>query len=163
MSNYITLQRLMSSFNFGLFFNLSAGKSRLPNGIARLLDVDDTGHCWFLFPYPPEEAIEFEKEFPARIRLYEKGRDCYVEINGKAEHLTDAGEWTKCSKISYGMAKALRFHGLVLRLKFNQAIVYELSRNSRRNRVQKFLDGLDEWVTGKSINETVYQATITSP
>jgi hypothetical protein len=158
MSHYTTLQKLMSSFDLGLFFNLSANDSKLPNGIGRLLDVDEHGCCWFLFHFPPEEAVYFEQEFPARFRLYEKGRDCYIEISGLAERLSDMDEWAKCAKISYGMAKALRYHGLVLRMKFTRAVVYELTRHSKRNRIQRMLDGLDEWVTGKSIHETVYQA-----
>ena len=60
------------------------------------------------------------------------------------------------------MAKALQFHGLVIRLKFNQVVVCELGWSSRRNRVQKILDGLDEWVTGKRITETIYQSVIAS-
>ena len=137
MSHYTTLQKLMSSFELGLFFNLSADDSKLPNGIGRLLDVDEHGFCWFLFHYPPEEALGFEQEFPARFRLYEKGRDCYVEISGRAERLSDIADWAKCAKISYGMAKALRYHGLVLRMKFTQAVVYELTRNSKRNKIQR--------------------------
>lgn len=162
MSNYIALQKLMASFKLGLFFNLSADDEKIPNSVARLLDVDDEGYCWFLFHFSADQANGCEKEFPARVRLYEKGRDCYVEISGKAEHLSEPGEWTKCSKISYGMAKALQFHGLVIRLKFNQVVVCELGWSSRRNRVQKILDGLDEWVTGKRITETIYQSVIAS-
>jgi hypothetical protein len=162
MFNYVTIQKLMSSFSLGLFYNLSASDDRLPNGLARVLDVDDEGYGWFLFHFPGKELGDLENEFPARFRLYEKGRDCYVEVSGKAIHLKDQSDWSKCTKISYGLAKALQYHGLILRLKIEKAVVYELSRSSRRNAFQKVLDQLDEWITGRSITETVYQSAAIS-
>ncbi|ULQ51884.1 hypothetical protein [Flavihumibacter fluvii] len=160
MSHYSTLQQLMGSFNFGLFFNLSSNHIKLPNGIVRVLDVDDAGYCWFLFQYSVEDTFDIETEFPARFRLYEKGRDCYVEVNGTAAYITDPGEWTKCAKISYGMAKALQYQGLVIRLQIEQAIVYQCKRYSRRNKVQKIMDGVESWVNGKRVSETIYQSAI---
>ena len=122
MTNYTTLQQLMNSFRQGLFFNLSNSEWKLPNGIARLLEVDETGCCWFLFHVNAEQAVNYDQEFPARIRLYEKGRDCYVEANGKGVILTDPEDWAACSKISYGMAQALRYHGLIVRFRIQHML-----------------------------------------
>lgn len=150
----------MGSFKLCLFFNLGAAENKVQNGIARVLDVDDAGYCWLLFHYPVHEIPFLENEFPARFRLYEKGRDCYIEAGGMAECVTDPAEWSKCPKISYGMAKALRFHGLIIRVAINKAVVYELRKNPARNRVKKFINELEELFMGSRINETIYQASI---
>ena len=156
MSTYNTLQQLMNSFQHCLFFNLSDKEWKLPNGIARLLDVDDNGCCWFLFHVSVDDTGLYETQSPARIRLYEKGRDCYVEANGKAELLRDPIEWTRCTKISYGMAKALRYHGLIVRFRILQATVKESGRIAKRNLFQRMYDGINEWISGRHVGETVY-------
>lgn len=160
MSNYSTLQQLMGSFKLCLFFNLGAAENKVQNGIARVLDVDDAGYCWLLFHYPIHEIPFLENEFPARFRLYEKGRDCYIEAGGMAECVTDPAEWSKCPKISYGMAKALRYHGLVIRVAIDKAVVYEMKKYSARGRVKKFINELEELFMGRRINETIYQSSI---
>ncbi len=162
MTNYTTLQQLMNSFRQGLFFNLSNSEWKLPNGIARLLEVDETGCCWFLFHVNAEQAVNYDQEFPARIRLYEKGRDCYVEANGKGVILTDPEDWAACSKISYGMAQALRYHGLIVRFRIQHATVTETGRSSRRNFLQKIMDEINVWASGRSIAEKVYPASVLS-
>lgn len=162
MTNYNNLRDGINSFQKGLFYNLSNQHWGLPNGIAHLLEADDTGCCWFLFHINAEQAAVYEEECPANIRLYEKGREYYIEASGKAVLLRDPEEWTKCSKITYGLAKALRYHGVIVRFRIHEAKVVETGRSSRRNFWQRLMDQTSEWIFGNSNAETIYPARILS-
>ncbi|GAO42431.1 hypothetical protein [Flavihumibacter petaseus] len=162
MANYSTLQEMMNSFQNGLFYNLSDRAFSLPNGIGHLLEADDTGCIWFLFHVHSEQAASYEEECAARIRLYDKEQDHYIDATGKAVLLRDPEDWTKCSKISYGMAKALRYHGLIVRFRINHATVVEKGRNARRNFFQRLMDDVNSWLSGRNIAETEYPAPILS-
>lgn len=162
MSSYTNLQDQLNSFQHGLFFNLSNKEWKLPNGIARMLEADDSGCCWFLFHLPGDEAALYETEFPARVRLYEKGRDRYIEASGKAEMVLDPQEWTACAKISGGMAKALRYHGLVVRFRILHATVIEAGKHSGKNIFRRMADELMQWLMGRTLGETTYPASVVS-
>jgi hypothetical protein len=160
MNRYSPLKDLMNSFQHALFFNLSDKHWKLPNGVAKLLYADESGCCWFLFHISSDQAALYDQESPAKIRLYEKGRECYVDANGKAVVLTDPQDWAHCPKISYGMAKALRYHGLIVRFKIQHATVTEAGRSSRRNLLQRVADEITEWISGRRISEKVYPSSV---
>lgn len=162
MTSYNSLQEQMNSFQHGLFFNLSDYEWKLPNGIARMLGADDAGCCWFLFHLPGESAARYETEFPARIRLYEKGRDSYIEASGKALLVLDPEEWSACSKISYGMAKALRYHGLVVRFRIQHVTVIAAGKSRGKNIFFKIADEIMHWLLGSDNGETTYPASVLS-
>ncbi len=162
MANYSLLRERMNNFRNGLFYNLSDQQWRLPNGIGHLLEADETGCCWFLFHIQSEQAASYEEECPAWIRFYDKERDYYIEASGKAVLLRDPQEWSKCRSISYSMARALRYHGLIVRFRIYQATVVERGRSTRRNFFQRMLDEMSEWISGKRIAETEYAPPILS-
>ncbi|HEY8398458.1 MAG TPA: hypothetical protein VIK80_10980 [Flavihumibacter sp.] len=149
MRNNTPLAELMNSFQYGLFMNFSNQEFKLPNGIARMIDTDNKGNCWLLFHSNRQDASVYEKEFPAKIRLYEKGKEYYVEANGKATILTQPEEWASCPQISYGMAKALQFHGLVVCLRMNKVTVTPTRKYSTTGVIARWLENITDWIMGE--------------
>lgn len=149
MNNNTSLTELINSFQHGLFMNFSDQEFRLQNGVARLIHSDEKGNCWLLFHSNLQDASVFEKEFPARIRFYEKGKDYYVEANGKGIIQTTPEEWSSCPAISYGMAKALRYHGLIVCLKMNQVTVTPTRKSPFISRLYTWLEGVTDWFMGE--------------
>lgn len=149
MNSNTPLAERMNSFQYGLFMNLSDQEFRLPNGIARLIHADEQGNCWLLFHTNLQDAGVFEKEFPARIRLYEKGKDYYIEAGGKALIQTSPDEWAACPAISYGMAKALRYHGLVVCLKLNHVTVTSTQKSRFLQSFYDWIEQTTDWFIGE--------------
>ncbi|WP_290797718.1 hypothetical protein [Flavihumibacter sp. UBA7668] len=149
MNNNTPLTELINSFQHGLFMNFSDQEFRLQNGVARLIHADEMGNCWLLFHSNLQDATVYEKEFPARIRFYEKGKDYYVEANGKGVIQTTPEEWSSCPAISYGMAKALRYHGLIVCLKMNQVTVTPLRKSAVTSKLFGWLESVTDWFMGE--------------
>ncbi|KYP15225.1 hypothetical protein [Flavihumibacter sp. CACIAM 22H1] len=149
MNSNSPLTELINSFRHGLFMNFSNQEFRLPNGVARLIHADDNGNCWLLFHSSLQDASVFEKEFPAKIRFYEKGKDYYVEATGKAVIQTSPDEWSACPAISYGMAKALRYHGLVVCMKMSQLTVTPTRKYPFRTKLLNWLESVTDWFMGE--------------
>lgn len=154
MNSNTPLTDRINSFQYGLFMNLSNQEFRLPNGIARLIHADEQGNCWLLFHTNLQDAGVFEKEFPARIRLYEKGKEYYIEAGGKAVIQTSPEEWSACPAISYGMAKALRYHGLIVCLKMNHVTVTSTQKNRFLQQLYNWMEQTTDWFFGEPNRRT---------
>lgn len=148
MNRNIPLGELMNNFQYSLFSNFSDQEFKLPNGIARLIHADDEGNCWLLFHTNIQDAGLFEKSFPAQIRLYEKGKDYYIEGNGLATILTESEEWMACPTISFGMSKALRYHGLVVHLKMSKVTVTNTRKYSGWAALTHWMEEVTDWMLG---------------
>ncbi len=149
MNSNTSVTERINSFQYGLFENQSNQEFRLQNGIARLIHSDDQGNCWLLFHTNLSDAGVFEKEFPAKVRFYEKGKDYYVEAGGKAVIQTNPDEWAACPSISYGMAKALRYHGLIVCFKMNHVTVTATRKIRFAQQFFTWLEQTTDWIMGE--------------
>lgn len=77
-----------------LFFNDSYSVLKFPISIINVLQVDEVGQVWFMVARPTQHLNEFETEFRARLALYKKGKDFFLNVSGKACIVTDPEEIT---------------------------------------------------------------------
>lgn len=82
-----------------LFFSDSYSVLKFPVSIVTVLDVDDVGQIWFLVRRPAQHINEFEKEIRARLALYKKGKEFYLNVTGRAYLVTDPEEITHADGI----------------------------------------------------------------
>ncbi len=150
MSHPTNLKECLNSFRKGLFQNLSDQYWSLPNGVMDLLEADDAGCCWFLFHVDPLRARSYDEECPAFFRLYEKSRDFYVEATGKAVLVRDPEQWLLCDGISENLTKLLKYHGLVVRLKIQDARIIRKGNATRNESWRRRFLLFVEWLLGKS-------------
>jgi hypothetical protein len=79
----------ITELNSALFFTESISTVKLPTHVISEVEVDDEGRIWFVVPRPAQHIDAFEKEVPAKLDFFKKGKDFFVKIRGVASLLTD--------------------------------------------------------------------------
>ncbi len=75
-----------------LFYNTGNAAFKLPTSIVNVWRVDAEGNIWFFFHNPDLFIDETDKEFPARLDFYRKGKPFYLQVSGQALIITDEQE-----------------------------------------------------------------------
>ena len=57
-----------------LFFSQSSSLLRMTTTIISIVKVDEVGQIWFYVPRPRQALHEFDREFPARLEFFRKGK-----------------------------------------------------------------------------------------
>lgn len=83
-----------------LFFNTGNADFKLPTTIVNVLKVDEEGNLWFFLHNPDLFIEEGDKEFPARLDFYRKGKPFFLKVSGEALVITDVNE---ISELACGM------------------------------------------------------------
>jgi Pyridoxamine 5'-phosphate oxidase like len=86
------LQEKISDLRSALFFSLSDAVLKMPTTIVTALRVDEVGQVWFFINRPMQNLQEFDREFPARLEFFKKGKSFYLKILGKACIVNDPEE-----------------------------------------------------------------------
>ena len=86
------LQEKISDLRSALFFSLTNAVLKMPTTIVTALKVDEVGQVWFFVNRPMQNIQEFDKEFPARLEFFKKGKFFYLKIMGKACIVNDPEE-----------------------------------------------------------------------
>ena len=101
------LQEKIKEINTAILFNLSDSVLKFPTTIVSTLKVDDYGYVWFFVKKPKQDIREFETEFPVRLDYFKKGKECFLQVMGKAWVVTDPEELTNfalCEDLQQSMA-----------------------------------------------------------
>jgi general stress protein 26 len=72
-----------------LFSNTGNATFKLPTSIISVSRVDEEGNIWFFLHNPDLFIEEGDKEFPARLDFYRKGKPFYLQVSGEALVITD--------------------------------------------------------------------------
>src|SRR5438045_1025429 len=67
-----------------IFFNQSDSVLKLPTSIVETVKVDEFGLVWFYIQKPKQDLREFDKEFPVRLDFFRKGKNYFLQVEGKA-------------------------------------------------------------------------------
>lgn len=86
------LQEKIMELEQALFINTSEAVLRLPASIVNALHVDDVGQVWFLISRPTQDINEFDKDIPAKLEFYRKGKSFYLHVWGRAKIVVDPEE-----------------------------------------------------------------------
>jgi hypothetical protein len=91
--NYLNfLREKINELRSALFFNTGNAVLKLPTCIITTIKVDEAGQIWFFVNRPEQYLHEFDKEFPARLDFFRKGKRFYLNITGKAYIVSDPEE-----------------------------------------------------------------------
>ena len=105
-----------------LFANTGNATFKLPTSIISVLRVDEAGNIWFFLHNPDLYMEDGDKEFPARLDFYRKGKSFFLQISGKALVITDPREIRKLA----GDVPAASFARLMLvKVQVEHASYYE--------------------------------------
>ena len=86
------LKEKIQEIGTAIFFNLSESVLKLPTSIVETIRVDDFGFVWFYIQKPRQDLREFDKEFPVRMDFFKKGKNYFVQVEGKAWMVNDPEE-----------------------------------------------------------------------
>lgn len=86
------LQDRIQGIGSALFYNLSGGVLKFPTTIVSIITVDELANIWFFTNRPEQQLNEFDREFPAHMQFYRKGKGYYLQIIGKAYIINDPEE-----------------------------------------------------------------------
>ncbi len=78
------LKEKISDIRSALFFSQNNDIIKMPTSIITVLRVDDDGHVWFFVNRPQQYLDAFEKEFPARLDFFRKGKSYFLQVTGRA-------------------------------------------------------------------------------
>ena len=107
------LQEKISDLRSALFFSLTNSVLKIPTTIVTALRVDEVGQVWFFVNRPMQNIQEFDREFPARLEFFKKGKPFYLKIMGKACIVNDPEEVNGLVSVSEDI-KCKALHQLVL-------------------------------------------------
>jgi hypothetical protein len=84
------LNSKITELQTALFYTESVSPIKLPTHVITDVEVDMEGRIWFAVPRPSMHIDAFEKEMPAKLDFFKKGKDFFVKVKGVAVLLTDA-------------------------------------------------------------------------
>jgi general stress protein 26 len=94
------LQAKIADLKTALFSNESDAVLKLPTSLVNAIQVDEAGQIWFFVTRPSQFLQEFDKEFPAKLNFFRKGKEYYLNITGKAYIINDPEEITHLVSLS---------------------------------------------------------------
>jgi general stress protein 26 len=86
------LREKIQELRNALFFSQNSSLLRMSTTIVSIMKVDDLGQIWFFVPRPSQALQEFDREFPARLECFRKGKKFFLHLTGKAFIVTDPEE-----------------------------------------------------------------------
>jgi general stress protein 26 len=126
------LQDKIADIGSALFSNESEAVLKLPTTVISALAVDDAGQIWFSVNRPPQMLQEFDREFPAKLRFFKKGKEYFLHISGKAFIICDPEEIQHLVSLSEDIREAaINNKYVLLKMRVQKAEYYE--RHSRRS------------------------------
>jgi general stress protein 26 len=126
------LQEKINELETALFYNLSSSVLKTYTTVVRTLITDDCGQIWFCIPSHGRQVNEFDKQFPAQLQFFKKGKNFHVRINGRAFIVNDPEEintitWAD-NKIKM---EALTGNLMLIKVKIQYADYFEQKQSKR--------------------------------
>ena len=115
------LQEKISDLRSALFFSLSNAVLKMPTTIVTALKVDEVGQVWFFVNRPVQHIQEFDKEFPARLEFFRKGKNFHLKIMGKACIVNDPEELNGLVEVSEDIKRKAMSQLVLVRVKIQTA------------------------------------------
>ena len=140
------LQAKIEELQQALFFSSGNSLLKIPVHIVNTLNADELGQIWFVVPHPQQAIQEFDKEFPAKLDFFKKGKSFYLKILGKAFIVTDPEELNTLYSIPEEIKQKTRSKEVVLlKVKIQYADYFETAVSNYSNSLAKIKDRLYKW------------------
>jgi len=115
------LQEKISDLRSALFYSLTNAVLKMPTTIVTALKVDEVGQVWFFVNRPMQNIQEFDKEFPARLEFFRKGKSFYLKILGKACIVNDPEELNGLVNVSEDIKSKAMNQLVLVKIKIQSA------------------------------------------
>ena len=129
-----------------LFYTESNSPVKLPTHVISDVEVDTEGRIWFTVPRPAQHIDAFEKEMPAKLDFFRKGKDFFVKVRGVAVLLADAKTINNYESLSDDMKKKMTDKGSIgIMVKIEHTDLVDNSPKSAQSWLQSSRSHLSSW------------------
>jgi len=153
------LKEKINDIRSALFFSQNNDIIKMPTSIITVLRVDDQGYIWFFVNRPQQYLDAFEKEFPARLDFFRKGKSYFLQVTGKAfivdekdiavDELSDVSKYIKDSAM----------HELVLmKVKMMNAEYFDNSPEEKTYWWNNVAQAVERWLFANKLGYKPYDA-----
>ncbi len=140
------LQEKINDLKSALFFSLSDSVLKIPTSIVSAIHVDEVGQVWFFMSKPSQQLQEFDREFPARLEFFKKGKNFYLKINGKACIVSDPEELNSLVSVPEEMQNRTMDNMVLVKFRIQFADYYEQDEQRTRNWMQNIRNVWFKWI-----------------
>ena len=103
-----TLKSKIMELQSALLFTESNSIVKLPTHVISDVELDSEGNIWFVIPKPAMHIEAYEKEIPAKLDFFKKGKDFFVKVRGIAFLQTDLTEANANEALSAEMRQRMQ-------------------------------------------------------
>jgi len=128
-----------------LFFTESSSLVKLPTHVIPEVEVDEEHNIWFVIARPAQHIDAFEKEIPAKLDFFRKGKDFFVKVRGTAQ-LVDDLKVIENKKLSGQMQERIKDgQAIAVRLKIKEADLVDNTPKLSQGWLQSGRTQLSSW------------------
>ena len=129
-----------------LFFTESASILKLPTHVISDVEMDEEGQIWFVIPRPMQQIEAFEKEIPAKLDFFKKGKDFFVKITGTAFLIADREELRNNPSLSEDLREKMSDEKLIgVKVTIQKTELIDNSPKPTQNWLQASRSQLSSW------------------
>ena len=129
-----------------LFFTESASILKLPTHVISDVEMDEEGQIWFVIPRPMQQIEAFEKEIPAKLDFFKKGKDFFVKITGTAFLIADREEFRNNPSLSEALREKMSDEKLIgVKVTIQKTELVDNSPKPTQNWLQASRSQLSSW------------------
>ena len=106
------LKNKMIELQSALFFNDSSSIVKLPTHVTSEIEIDEEEQIWFVIPKPVQHIDAFDKEIPAKLDFFKKGKEFFVKVSGLATIVWSEKE-VACANLKARFPRSFEKDGVV--------------------------------------------------
>jgi hypothetical protein len=139
------LKSRITELQSALFFTESKSIVKLPTHVISEVELDGEGQVWFVIPKPAMHIEAYDREIPAKLDFFKKGKDFFVKIRGVAYLQADAAEALNAG-LSVDMQQRMSDDAVILvKVKVEDADLVDNSPKAAQNWLQISRTQLSSW------------------
>lgn len=131
------LSEKLQDLETALFLNQSDAVLKIPAAIIHLIKVDEAAQLWFFIPRPTQQLSEFERAFLSRVQFYQKGKDFYVKIQGKAHIVSDPEEINGLIEMNEEIKQTAMNAKVLIKVRIEEIDYYEVKGREKLHFLNK--------------------------
>jgi general stress protein 26 len=141
------IQQKINELQTALFFAISNTVLKIPSHIVTAAEADEEGRIWFAIPKPVQSVGEFEKEFPAKLDFFKKGKEFYLKIEGNASIISEPEEIKNAGPIIDKLKQKVKHaQMLFIQVDIKKADYYEAKPNPATFSISNSMQLLFNWL-----------------
>jgi hypothetical protein len=140
------LKNRIMELQSALLFTESSSIVKLPTHVISDVELDNEGNIWFVIPKPAMQIEAYDKEIPAKLDFFKKGKDFFVKIRGIAFLQTDLAEANDNEALSAEMHQRMKDEAvIVVKVKVQETELVDNTPKPSQNWLQASRSQLSSW------------------